>query len=191
MAFHPINLSARDPIIRHGLPRFQVGLAAYSLRKQFRFMKGKPQTPSSDGPAIDMVGFLDYCVASQVDAAELTSYFFSPDPSDEYFLNLKREAYLRGVTISGTAIGNNFTVGRGPKLEAEIQDAIAWIDRSAKLGAPTFAFSPVPGHNLLLHLSVSRKHPKRSTDVPIMPPNLAFFSVSKIMAICRATKCST
>ncbi|WP_146533386.1 sugar phosphate isomerase/epimerase family protein [Rubripirellula reticaptiva] len=136
----PLHLVARDPIHRQGPPRFQIGLAAYSLRSQFRFMKGKPQTPSNDGPAIDMIGFLDYCVAQNVDAAELTSYFFKPKPDNDYFLNLKREAFERGVTISGTAIGNNFTVGRGPKLDTEIQEAITWIDRAAKLGAPHIRF---------------------------------------------------
>ena len=126
----------RDPIGRSGPPRFQLGIAAYSLRKYFPFSRGKAQQVASDGPAIDMVGFLDYCVSQKVDAAELTSYFFTPDAPDSYFLDLKHQAFLRGVTISGTAIGNNFTVGAGPKLEQEIEDALAWIDRASLLGAP-------------------------------------------------------
>lgn len=131
---------AGEPIVRSGPPRFRVGLAAYSLRSYFSFMRGKPQTPLADGKPIDMIGFLGYCIAQNVEAAELTSYFFPPDADDNYFLNLKREAFVRGVTISGTAIGNNFTVGKGDKLDQEIKDAIAWIDRTALLGAPHIRF---------------------------------------------------
>ncbi len=139
---------ARGPILRQGAARFHVGLAAYSLRNYFSYMKGKLKSPAADGKAIDMVGFLDYCVAQGFDAAELTSYFFKPDVGDDYFRQLKHEAYLRGVTISGTAIGNNFTVGDGPKLDAEIESAIAWIDRAAVLGAPHIRFFAGTGKQL-------------------------------------------
>lgn len=134
------RLSARDPIARSGASRFQLGLAAYSLRQYFGYMKGKPNASVASDAVIDMVGFLDYCVAQHVDAAELTSYFFPPDADETYFLNLKREAFLRGVTISGTAIGNDFTVGKGEKLDAQIADAIRWIDHAATLGAPHIRF---------------------------------------------------
>ncbi len=141
-------LSARGPIKRSGPPRFQLGLAAYSLRDYFSYVKGKAQKPSDDGPSIDMIGFLDYCVAHDVDAAELTSYFFKPDADDEYFLNLKHQAFVRGVTISGTAIGNNFTIGKGPKLDEEVDKAIAWIDRASLLGAPHIRFFAGTGKQL-------------------------------------------
>lgn len=131
---------AREPFFRSGSPRFQVGLAAYSLRNHFAFMKGKPNKAAPANATIDMVDFLDYCVAQNVDAAELTSYFFPPDADDDYFLNLKREAFVRGVTISGTAIGNDFTVGKGEKLDRQIVDAIRWIDHAATLGAPHIRF---------------------------------------------------
>lgn len=140
--------AARGPIKRSGPPRFQLGLAAYSLRNYFSFKKGQRQKPSDDGPSIDMVGFLDYCVTQGVDAAELTSYFFKPDADDAYFLDLKHQAFVRGVTISGTAIGNNFTVGKGPKLDAEIEQAIAWIDRASLLGAPHIRFFAGTGRQL-------------------------------------------
>jgi sugar phosphate isomerase/epimerase len=139
---------ARGPIERTGPPRFQIGLAAYSLRKYFSYMKGKKRNPDSDGPAIDMIGFLDYCVSQKVDTAELTSYFFKPNASDAYFIDLKHQAFLRGLTISGTAIGNNFTVGKGPKLDAEIEQAIAWIDRASLLGAPHIRFFAGTGRQL-------------------------------------------
>ena len=58
---------------------------------------------------MDMYRFIDYCVDHAFDAAELTSYFFDPATTDDQFLDLKHYAFVRGVAISGTAIGNNFT----------------------------------------------------------------------------------
>jgi len=142
------SLFAASPIERRGEPRFRLGLAAYSLRDYFSFKKGATQKPATDGPAIDMVGFLDYCVQLGIDAAELTSYFFPPDADDAYFLDLKRQAYIKGVTVSGTAIGNNFTLGAGPALEKEIADAITWIDKAAVLGAPHIRFFAGKGKEL-------------------------------------------
>ncbi len=142
------SLTARPPIERKGPARFQIGLAAYSLRQYFSHVKGKPQSPRDDGTAIDMFGFIDYCVAQGFDTAELTSYFFKPEPDDRYFLDLKHYAFVHGITISGTAIGNNFTVGKGQRLDQEIADAIAWIDRAALLGAPHIRFFAGTGKQL-------------------------------------------
>ncbi len=141
-------LSAREPIARSGPARFQVGLAAYSLREYFGFMRGKTQTVKADRTEIDMFDFLDYCVNQNFDAAELTSYFFPIDVDDDYFLSLRQAAFLRGVAISGTAIGNNFTIGKGPKLTAEVATAKQWIDRAAVLGAPHIRFFAGTGNDL-------------------------------------------
>ncbi|WP_286177812.1 sugar phosphate isomerase/epimerase family protein [Rhodopirellula sp. JC639] len=123
-------------------------MAAYSLRSYFSFMKGKRKEPAGGGKAIDMVGFLDYCAEQDLEAAELTSYFFPPDADDAYFLELRRQAFLRGVTISGTAIGNNFTQGAGDKLDREIETALEWIDKAAVLGAPHIRFFAGKGKEL-------------------------------------------
>jgi sugar phosphate isomerase/epimerase len=131
---------AREPIERSGPPRFQFGLAAYSLRNYFSFNKGKAKKPADDGPAIDMFGFIDYCAVNGFDSAELTSYFFDANLNEDYLLRLRKYAFERGVTICGTAIGNNFTVGKGPQLDAQIADAKVWIDRAAVLGAPHIRF---------------------------------------------------
>jgi len=100
-------------------------------------MKGKPQKAA--GKPIDMFGFIDYC-ADQKCGAELTSYFFPPDADEQYFQKIKRYAFLNGVPIVGTAIGNNFTIGRGEKLDQQIADAKQWIDRAAQMGAPHIRF---------------------------------------------------
>ena len=45
-----------------------------------------------------------------------------------------------GVPIVGTAIGNNFTLPKGERLDREIADAKKWIDRAAVMGAPHIRF---------------------------------------------------
>ena len=139
---------AREPFGRSGAPRFQLSLAAYSLRKYFAFSRGKEQKPASDGKPMDMYRFIDYCVDHAFDAAELTSYFFDPATTDDQFLDLKHYAFVRGVAISGTAIGNNFTIGAGPKLEEEVRKAMIWIDRASLLGAPHVRFFAGTGRQL-------------------------------------------
>lgn len=146
---------ARGPIERSGPPRFRIGIAGYSLRPYFRYMKGREQTfrPIPDDVSFtdrDVSGgltqtdFLDYCVSMGVEAAELTGYFMTPGPdgfpTEASLLELRRQAFTRGVVISGTAIGNNFTVGLGERYEQEVRDAIRWIDLAATLGAPHIRF---------------------------------------------------
>jgi sugar phosphate isomerase/epimerase len=132
------NASRQEPLQTASSPVFQLGLAAYSFKPHFEFNKGKAQNPL-DGKPIDMFGFIDYC-ANQHCAAELTSYFFPPDADEKYFHRVKRYAYLNGVPIVGTAIGNNFTIGKGEKLNQQIADAKLWIDRAVQMGAPHIRF---------------------------------------------------
>lgn len=144
----PSAARGREPILRSGPPRFQIGLAAYSLRRYFMYSRGKVQKPKDAAKAIDMHGFLDYCVQQGFDTAELTSYFFPLEFDSQYLLSLKQAAYLKGLTISGTAIGNNFTVGKGARLDAEIESAMQWIERAAVLGAPHIRFFAGTRRNL-------------------------------------------
>ena len=124
-----------NPFQRTGKPRLLLSLAAYSFRDTFPIMRGKPNTKVAAGQGTDMFKFIDYCAAHGCDGAELTSYFFAEE-SDDYLLKLRRHAFLRGVAISGTAIGNNFSLPPGPKLTVEIATTKKWIDRAALLGAP-------------------------------------------------------
>lgn len=125
---------ALEPFHRAGKPELRLSLAAYSFRQFFTEGKGAEAKP---GPArhIDLLQFLDYC-ADQRCAAELTSYYFPPQPTDAFLLQVKRHAFLRGVAVSGSAVGNTFTHRPGPKRDAEIQSVKEWIDRAALLGAP-------------------------------------------------------
>jgi sugar phosphate isomerase/epimerase len=121
-------------------PVFKLGLAAYSFKPHFEFYKGKrTKAGPLDGKKIDMFGFIDYC-AEQNCGAELTSYFFPPDADEAYYKKVKRYAFLNGVPIVGTAIGNNFTIPKGELLAKQIADAKRWIDRAVQMGAPHIRF---------------------------------------------------
>lgn len=137
-------LRAAEPFQRSGTPRLQLSLAAYSLRQFFQTEKGKP----IPGGTLDMFKFIDYCAEQGVAGAELTSYYFPIEPTDDYLLKVRRHAFLRGVQISGTSVGNNFALPAGPERDAQIADVKKWIDRAAVLGAPhirVFAGAPPKG----------------------------------------------
>lgn len=121
------SLKAVGPIVRPGNPRLKLSLAAYSFRDQF---SGK-----GPGSKISMVDFIRYCAQLGISGAELTSYYFE-DESKEYFLNLKKHAFLHGITVSGTAVGNSFTEAPGAKRTQQINSVKEWIKRASWLGAP-------------------------------------------------------
>ena len=79
--------------------------------------------------------FLDKAVEMKLDGVELTSYYF-PSTDDAYLYNVKRKAYLRGLDISGTAVGNTFCVPEEDKRAEQIALVKTWVDCSVKLGAP-------------------------------------------------------
>lgn len=127
------RVSAVEPFRRKGPSRLKLGLAAYSFRQYFN--EGREADGAAVSKQIDLLQFIDYC-AEQNCAAEVTSYYFPPRPTHEFLVNLKRHAFLRGVPISGTAVGNVFTHPPGAKRDAEIQSVKRWIDHAAVLGAP-------------------------------------------------------
>lgn len=122
---------AIEPFARGGSPHFQLSLAAYSFRDFFKDNKDKVNPAGK----LDMPGFIDYCAEHRV-AAELTSYFFPKDVTDDYLRQVRRHAFLRGVQISGTSVGNNFALPAGPERDRQIADVKLWIDRAAIMGAP-------------------------------------------------------
>ncbi len=128
------ELPAIVPFARTGGAKMKLSLAAYSFRKHFAWMKGERQRVA--GRVIDMREFIDLCAEHGCDGAELTSYFFPPGAPDDHLRQLRRHAFLRGVAISGTAVGNNFALPEGVAREREIAEVKRWIDKAALLGAP-------------------------------------------------------
>jgi sugar phosphate isomerase/epimerase len=128
--------AAIEPIRRAGKSRMMLGVAAYSFGKYFKWMREKEQKPVEGAPQWSILDFVDWCGDNNVPGAEVTSYFFPPDVDQAFCLELRRRAYLRGVQLSGTAVGNTFTHDAGPERDAQIAYTKKWIDLSAAMGSP-------------------------------------------------------
>lgn len=129
-------LPAIEPIRRAGKSRMQLGVAAYSFRDAFQWSRGKEQKPKDGRKPWSILDFIDWCADHNVQGAEVTSYFFPPDVDEAYLLEVKRHAYLRGVQLAGTAVGNNFALPKGEKLDEQIAYVKQWIDHAAVMNAP-------------------------------------------------------
>ena len=130
------DANAMEPIKREGKQILKLSLAAYSLRKYFG--QGK----------LDIPDFIQYCSKLGIGGGELTSYFFPKVVTADYLNKLKREAHIAGIDISGGAIGNNFTIKPGAKLEQQKEHTLTWIKHYAALGAAVirvFAGRPEKG----------------------------------------------
>jgi sugar phosphate isomerase/epimerase len=124
------SLQAVEPFLRKGPAHLRLSLAAYGFRDQFK--PGKEGTPAR----MDMYRFLDFCAEQRCDGAELTSYYFEDKITDAELLRIRRHAHLRGMTISGTAVGNDFCLPEGPKRAETIASVKEWIRKAALIGAP-------------------------------------------------------
>jgi sugar phosphate isomerase/epimerase len=127
---------AIDEIRRMGPARLKLSLAAYSFRDFFRAQPGGKEGKPPAGREMDMPGFLDFCAGHGCEGAEITSYYIPIPVTEDYLLGLKRHAFLRGVEVSGTAVGNTFTLPKGERREREIASVKQWIRFAQVLGAP-------------------------------------------------------
>ncbi|PYJ82565.1 MAG: sugar phosphate isomerase/epimerase [Verrucomicrobia bacterium] len=130
------SLLAVEPIKRTGAPRLLLSLAGYSFRDYFKDANHKRDARLDPSKQIDLFQFIDYCAEHGCQGTELTSYYFPPDLDHDFLIRIKRHAFLRGIDISGTAVGNTFTVPAGPKRDQEIASTKKWIDYAAIMGAP-------------------------------------------------------
>jgi len=131
-----IPLSAVEPVKRSGSPRLLLSLAAYSFRDYFVDSDDARESKIDSSKRIDMFQFVSYCADHACHGAEVTSYYFPKKLTDDYLIKLRRHAFLHGIAISGTAVGNDFTHPPGEKRNEQITLAKMWVDRAAVLGAP-------------------------------------------------------
>ena len=102
---------------------------------------------------IDLFGVCGFCAQHDIEAVDLTGYFFPGYPKaaeDSYIYRLKRHAHALGLTISGTGVRNDFTAADRSVRAEGVQRLKLWIEVAAKLGAPTiraFADSQPPFKN--------------------------------------------
>ena len=80
--------------------------------------------------------FIDFAAAQDIDAVELTAYYFA-ETTPEYLAGLKGRCTRLGLDVSGTAVGNNFCVPDPAKLKAELAMVKAWVEHTSRLGGKT------------------------------------------------------
>ena len=81
-----------------------------------------------------LLEFLDTAAGLGFDGVEWTAYYF-PETTKEYLTRIKRETFVRGLDISGTAVGGNFADADEAKRRNQITHVKSWIERSAWLGS--------------------------------------------------------
>jgi sugar phosphate isomerase/epimerase len=128
--------AAIEPLKRSGKARLPISLAAYSFREFFKDSNHARKTKVDPAKQIDLFNFIDYCADHGCDGTELTSYYFPPNADRDFMVKIRRHAFLRGVAISGSSVGNNFAYPQGEKLAKEVADVKRWIDMCAVMGAP-------------------------------------------------------
>ena len=116
---------AMEPIPRRGT-HIKLSLAAYSFRD---YLTGKTKSMSLDD-------FVDLAAQYDLDAVEPTSYYFPEPVTPEYLHQLRRRAFMLGLGVSGTAVGNTFTHPPGPERDKEIAHVKKWVDHAVEMSAP-------------------------------------------------------
>ncbi len=102
----------------------RVSLAAYSVRDAL------------NAGQIDLFDLIDWCSSMNLSGIELTSYYFKKGFNREYLQQLRQRAFRQGLTVSGTAVGNNFCLPPGKERDKEVAQVKQWIDHAAQLFAP-------------------------------------------------------
>src|SRR5258708_2307831 len=122
----PVAALAEGEVKRHAGTRIKIALNSYSFNRPL--MAGK----------MTLDDVIDYCAAHNIDGVDATGYYFPgyPEaPSDEYLYNLKKKAYLNGVSISGTGVRNDFTLTDASSRRGHIALVKDWVQAGQKMGA--------------------------------------------------------
>lgn len=106
-------------------PLLRTGCCAYSYRD---YLTG------SRTPPMALEDFLNVCAEIGIHGVELTSYYV-PDPATPRTLHqLARRAFLLGLDITGTAVGNTFTVPPGEERDKQLTLVRRWVDLCPEMG---------------------------------------------------------
>ncbi|MEO2035337.1 MAG: sugar phosphate isomerase/epimerase family protein [Planctomycetaceae bacterium] len=139
---------AADPPLHSAGSQFKLSLAAYSFHRMM-VRRGSPEQIAAAKMTLEK--FIDFSAARSLGAVELTSYYFPKIVTNEYLMTLKQRTHRLGLSISGTAIGNDFCLPDGVERDAQLADCRAWIDFAAVMGAPAiriFAGKVPPGDSI-------------------------------------------
>jgi len=127
--------AAVEPIKRAGGSHLKVSLNAYSFAKLLNnYALGR-------GAGISLFDLAEFCAKQNIDGFDPTGYYFPGYrdrklPDDKLVFDLKRRAFDLGLGISGTGVGNNFTVADTAARTKDVEWIKQWVEIAAKLGAP-------------------------------------------------------
>ena len=122
------------PVARIKSPHLRLSMAIYSFRDFLTdHHTGQPGPQASSQP-MSIEALIDFCAVNGCDGIELTSYYLPRDPSTEYLAGLRKRAFVNGMTVSGSAVGNRFTLPRGKDRDAMVAGVKRWTDHTAALG---------------------------------------------------------
>jgi sugar phosphate isomerase/epimerase len=135
-ALGPRPAFAMGEVKRRTGTRIKIGLNSYSFNRALL------------GGQMTLDDLIDYCAQQDIDGVDTTGYYFPgyPEPpKDEYIYALKKKAYVNGVTISGTAVRNDFTLEDASSRHGHIELVKDWVNVAEKLGAPVVRVFSGPG----------------------------------------------
>ena len=133
------------PIQRVGKAKFTPTLNAYSFFEQLNANRTDPTK------GIDLFGVCDFCAKHDIEAVDLTGYFFPgypKVPEDAYVNRMKRYTHDRGIVISGTGVKNDFATNDKAVRAAGVLLTKNWIEAAARLGAPVIRVFAGPHNNV-------------------------------------------
>ncbi|MBM4094932.1 MAG: sugar phosphate isomerase/epimerase [Planctomycetes bacterium] len=118
---------AIEPVVRETTgTKYKFTLAGYSYRKLL----------TGQNPPCTLEDFVKDCARFGLEGTEPTSYYFPQPVTSEYLCRLKGLAFRLGLSISSTAVGNNFCLPPGEARDKQIADVKQWVDYAEILGAP-------------------------------------------------------
>lgn len=114
----------------------RIGCCAYSYRKYL--LSGE----------MSLEEFIDLASDLGIEGVELTSYYF-PTTDRDYLHSIKRRCLVRGIDVSGAAVGSKLTLASDDERAAEVRMVKEWLAHAVELGAPelrVFAGITPEGH---------------------------------------------
>lgn len=122
----PMNGGPKSAAGRAAGAGVRIALNAYSFNQPLR------------AKTMDWNGVVDYCAVHGIGALDATGYYFEsyPEaPAAEDLRELKRRAFVNGVTIHGTGVRNDFAVTDAAARQRDVAMVKAWIEAAEILGA--------------------------------------------------------
>ena len=127
------SFASADPPARQGKPLLRLSLAGYSFHR----LMARRGTPEEIARAqMTLEKFIQFCADQKLAATELTGYYFPKTVTSEYLLGLRSLLHRQGLSVSATAIGNDFCLPPGDARDRQLAECREWIDYAAILGAP-------------------------------------------------------